>query len=141
MFSAGEDAGPAEPVIEGARLGDDLLHISAVAAATKRIVGLVIVGDVENGAQIEVESEDPQQPACDVAVFSDKIEIIAVSELLGVRGLVPDQLQPRNPAALLVDGDDRLDIGKIPQVIDEFPQLQRRLDVAAEKNKSSNEKG
>ena len=134
MFSAGEDTRAAKTVVECPRLGDDLRHIPAVAAPAQRVVSLVVVGDVEHRAEIEVEPEHPQQAASDVAVLPDQIQVIAIPQLLGVWRLVADELQPRDPPAFLVDCDDRLDVGNVAQIIDQLPQLRRFPDVSAEKN-------
>ena len=60
-----------------------------------------------------------------------------IAKLLRIRRLGPDQSQPRHPAAFLVDRDDRLDLAKVAQIIDQLPQLRRTLDIAAEKNESA----
>lgn len=54
-----------------------------------------------------------------------------------IRRLVPDQPEPRHSSTFLVDGDDRLDLAQIAEVIDQLPQLHRALNVAAEKNEAA----
>src|SRR5205085_12197286 len=72
--------------------------------------------------------------------------VVLVTQLLRIRRLVADQSQTRNAAAFLIDGDDRLSVAQIAQVIDQLSQLRRAFDIAAEKNKptglnSSKERG
>jgi hypothetical protein len=137
MFAATENPLPAQPFIERARQPYDLFHALAVAAAAERIIRVVIEGNVEDGTEIEVETEQAEEPAGDLAVAPDEGNVVAITELLRVRRLVPDQPQPGHAAAFLVDRDDWLDLAHIAQVIDQFPQLGRALDIAAKENESA----
>ena len=57
MFAATQDALPAHGIVKGARQPDDLFHALAVAAAPERIVRVIVEGNVEDWAEIEIESE------------------------------------------------------------------------------------
>src|SRR5215468_2708787 len=106
MFAAARDPLLSHRFVKCPSVSDDLLYGLAVATAAQRIVSIIIKGDVENGAQIQIESEKPQQTTGDIAVAPDQIDIIFISELLRVRRFVADQAQSRNATALLIDGDD-----------------------------------
>ena len=67
----------------------------------------------------------------------DQIDVAFVAQLLRVRRFISDQPQSRNAAAFLVNGDNRLDLTQITQIIDELPELRGSLDVAAEEDKRS----
>src|ERR1700731_371190 len=94
-------------VIEGPRLPHYLLDRLSVTATAQRIVGIIVERNVEHRAEIEIESENAQQPSGDVAVPVDKIDIALVAQLLRVRRFVSNQAQSRYAPALLIDGDDR----------------------------------
>ena len=64
----------------------------------------------------------------------DQIDITFIAQLLRVWWLVADETQSRNAAALLIDGDDWLDLTQVAQIVDQFAQLRRALDVASEEN-------
>ena len=64
MLAAGEDAGGLQSSIEGSGHLNDLVGSGAVAATTQRVVRLVVKGDIEHGAEIEVESKDAEQMTC-----------------------------------------------------------------------------
>ena len=68
---------------------------------------------------------------------TDEGEVAAVPELLGVRRFVADQLEARNAAAFLVDGDDRFRLTEIAKIVDELAELLGGLDVASEENESA----
>ena len=70
-------------------------------------------------------------------MLADEAEIIAITELLGVRRLVADELEAGNAAAFLIDRNDGLDVAKIAQIVDEFAQLGGGLDVPSEEDESS----
>jgi hypothetical protein len=63
--------------------------------------------------------------------------IAAVAQLIRIRRLVADEFKAGDATALLIDGDDRLDVTEFAKVIDELPQLRGSLDVAAKKNESA----
>ena len=126
---------PRSPSLNAPALRIDLRDVVPVAAPAQRIVRLIIERNIEHRAEIEIEAENAQQPAGDRAVAPDQLEIVLVAELLRVRRLVADQLQPRNAPAFLVDGDDRLDLAQIAQIIDQLPKLRGRPDIAAEEMK------
>lgn len=137
MFSAAQYPLPPHAIVERARQANHLLNVFSVAASAQRIVRVVIEGNVENRAEIEVESKQPEKPPRDIAVAMDQRSIATIAQLLGVRRLVPDQTEARNAAALLVDRDDRLGLAEIAQIVDQFPQLRRALDVPAKQNEAA----
>ena len=134
MFPAAPHTLRLQPVIERARIADDLRHIVAVAAPAQGVVRLVVEGNVQHRAEIEIEPEDAQQPPGGAPVPADQFHVAPVAELVRVRRLTPQQPQPRYAPALLVDGDDRLDLREIAQVVDELPQLRGRLDIPPEED-------
>jgi hypothetical protein len=68
---------------------------------------------------------------------TDKIDIVLVPQLLRIRRLIPDQTQSRDAATFLVDCDNRFDFAQAAQIIDQFAQLSRTLDVTREQNKAA----
>ena len=70
------------------------------------------------GTEIEIESEEPQQTAGDVAMLPNEFDVAFLAQLLRIRRFVPDQAQPRNPSAFLIDRDDRLDLAEVAQIVD-----------------------
>ncbi len=137
VLAAGEDAGRLESLVEDPCHGDDLIGRRAIAAAAEGVVGLIIEGNVEDRAEVEIETEDPQKLSCNLPMTGDELEISLVAELAGVGRLVAEKLETRNPSTLLVDGDDRLDIAEFPEAVGETTKLIGRLDIAAKENKSS----
>ena len=135
MFAAAEHAAGAQRTVELLRIGDHLGHIAPVAATAQGIVRLVIEGNVEHGAKIEIETEEAQDLRRDFAVAANERNIAFIAELLRVGRLFADQPQARDASAFLIDGDDRLDLRDITQIVDQLPQLFGLLDVASEKDK------
>jgi len=78
-------------VVKRSRVPDYLLDRFSITATTQGIVRVVIKGDVEHRAKIEVETKNSQQTPGDVAVPADKIDIVLVAQLLGVGRLVTDE--------------------------------------------------
>ena len=111
MLAAACDSALAQGGVEGAGIADGLRDVRSVAAAAQGIVRFVVEGDIEHGAEIEIETEEAQQPRGDGAVPLDQFDAAALPQLLRVGRLVADQAQAGHPAALLVDGDDGLDVG------------------------------
>src|SRR2546421_8069849 len=91
MFAATRDSLVAHRVVEHAGVANDLLDGFPITTTAQRIIGVVIEGDVEHRAEIEIESENAEQTSGDVAVPADKIDIVLVAQLLRVRRLAPDQ--------------------------------------------------
>src|SRR5207253_5493422 len=79
MFAATGDPLLAHRVVERSGIANDLLDGFAVAASAQRIIGVVVEGDVEHGAKIEVETKNTQQSSGDVAMPSDKIDVVLVA--------------------------------------------------------------
>src|ERR1700693_6284048 len=136
MFAAAPDPLVAHRVVKRSCIAHNLLDRFAVTTAAQRIVRVVVEGNIQHGTKIEIESENTQQATRDVAVSPNKIEIVLVAQLLRVRRFAADQSQTRNAAAFLIDGDDRLDLAEITQIIDQLSQLRSALAVAPEKNET-----
>src|SRR5437867_10183835 len=134
MFAATCDPLLAHCVVERAGVAHDLLDRFAVTATAQRIVGVVVERNVEHRTKVEIEPENAEQTARDVSMPPDKIDIVLVAQLLRVRRLAADQSQARHAPALLIDGNDRLDLAEIAQIVDQLSQLRRAFDVAPEKN-------
>src|SRR6185503_14605627 len=137
MFSATEDPLPPHSFVERARKANDLLDRPSVATPAQGIVRVVVERNVEHGTKVQVESEQPEKPPGNVAVPPDKRDIATIAQLLGIRRFVADQTQPRNPSALLIDRDDRLDVAQVAEIVDQLPELGRALDIASKKNETA----
>jgi hypothetical protein len=68
MFPATENPLLSHPVVKSGCQPHNLLDALSVAAAAKGVVRVVVEGNVEDRAEVEVESEKPEKPAGDVAV-------------------------------------------------------------------------
>ena len=68
---------------------------------------------------------------------TNEVEIAAVTELLGIRWLVADQLQAGNAATFLIDRDDRFRLAEIAKIVDELAELRGGLNVAPEENEAA----
>ena len=66
---------------------------------------------------------------------ANKRPVAFVAQLLRIRRFLADQPQARNASTFLIDGDDRLDLRDITQIVDQLSQLFGLLDVASEKDK------
>ena len=137
MLAAAHHSGGPQCLVEGSGFFNDLGDIAAVAAPAERVVGLVVKGNVQHGAEVQVESENAQDAAGDVSMTADQIQIPAVAELLGIGRLVADEFEAGHASTLLVDRDDRLHAAQIAEVVDELAELLGGLDVSAEEDESS----
>ena len=79
MFAATGDPLVAHRVVECAGVANDLVDGFAVAASAQRIVSVIIKGDVEHRAKIEVKAKNAQQPSGDIAVPADQLDIVLVA--------------------------------------------------------------
>jgi len=118
-------------------MGNGFRHIAAIATAAQRVVGLIVEGNVEHRAEVEIEPEQAQQAAGQAAVLHDQAAIAALAELLGIRRFMADQPEARYPATLLVDGDDGLGRTQVAQVVGELAQLPGGDDVAPEQDEAA----
>jgi hypothetical protein len=132
VFAATQDSGGAQGVVECGGFLVDLGGGAAIAAAAQGIVGFVIEGNVEHGAEVEIESENPEDATGEIAVELDEIEVAFVAELLGIWWLAAEKLEAGDAAAFLVDGDDGLGVAQVAKVIDEFAKLGGGCDIATE---------
>jgi hypothetical protein len=107
---------------------------SAVTAAAQGVVSFVIKGNVEDRAEIEVESENAQELSGDFTMSSDECNIVLISQLLGIGWFTSDQSQSGDASSFLIDRDDRLHFAQVAEIIDQFTKPGRTLDVTAEKN-------
>ena len=137
VFAAGEDPLVAQCVVEEAGIADDLCRGVPVAASAEGVIGLIVEGDVEDGAEVEVESEDPQEFAGDGSVLLDQGGVITVSELIGVWRFVADEFEARDASSFLIDGDDGGCAAEVFEIVDEFSQLGWRLDIASEEDEAA----
>src|ERR1700730_5180275 len=103
MFAAACDSLLAHRIVECAGISRDLLDRFPVTTAAQRIVRIVVKRNVEHRTKIEIESKNPKQSSGNVAVPTDKIDIVLVTQLLRVWRLAPDQSQSRQAPALLQD--------------------------------------
>jgi hypothetical protein len=132
VFAAAQHSGGAEGVVECGGFLVDFGGGAAIAAAPQGIVGFVVEGNVEHGAEVEIESENPEDASCEIAVALDEIEVAFVAKLLGVWRLAAEELEAGDAAAFLVDGDDGLGVAEVAKVIDELAELDGGFDIATE---------
>lgn len=137
MFSATENAARAERIIKRSGEVDDLRDVLAVTAAPKRIIRVVVERDVENGTEVEIEPEYAEDLRGDLAVELNERAVALVAKLLRVRGFAADEFESGNSAAFLIDRDDRFDFRQVAQIVDEFAELSRAMDVPTEENKGA----
>ncbi len=123
--------------IERAGEFNHLFHRSPITSAAKRIVRILLERNVQDRAEVEVKSEQTQQFSSDPTMFPNEGRITFFSELPGVWRLVSDEFEARDPATLLVDGDDRLDPRQISQVLDKLSKLRRGVNVTPKENITS----
>src|ERR1044071_4519026 len=109
MFTATSYPLPSQRAIERTGVANDLFGCFPVTTPAQRIVCLVIERNVQNWAQIQIETEKPEQPSCDLAMTTDEIYIIPVAELLSIRRFATDQSKARNAASFLINSNDGLD--------------------------------
>ena len=93
VLSTGEDSRGAERGIKDPRLLDDLVGGCSVTASTKGVVGFLVEGDIEDGAEVEVETENPQELSGQFAMAGDEFRVPLVSELAGIWRLVAEEFQ------------------------------------------------
>src|SRR4030095_12096876 len=110
MFAAACDPLPPQRHVESAGIANDLLDCFPVAAASQRIFSIVIERNVQDRAQIQIETEEAKQSSRDVPMTFDKFQVILVAQLLRIRRLATDQSEPRNAAPFLINGNNRLDL-------------------------------
>lgn len=134
VFGAGKDAFAPHRAIEHPRIRHHFLRITSVAAALERIVGRVVIGDVEHGAEIQIETEEPENLSREFAVRFDELGVSFVTKGLRIRRLFTDEAQAGNTPPFLVNGDEGLDLRDVSEVIDQLSQLLGRLDIPTKKN-------
>ena len=137
VFSAGEDAGSAQRRVEDAGILHDLLGGRSIAPAPERIVRLFVEGDVEDGAEIEIETENPQELSGQFAVAGDEFRITLLAELSCVRRFVAKELEAGDTPPFLIDRDDWLDVAEFTESVCQSTQLDRGADVPAEEYEST----
>jgi len=109
MLAATQHPGRPQRGVKVLGVRDDLGRRAPVTAPAQGIVSFVIEGDVQHRAKIEIEAEKLEQPSGDVAMTADESRITLIAELTRVRRLIANKFQSRNPASLLIDGDDGFD--------------------------------
>ena len=134
MLAAAGDPLPAHGIIKRCGVAHHLLDSFPVAPAVQRILGVIVEGNVEHWAKIEIEPEKPEQASGDVTMSPDQIEIVLIAQLLRVWWFVSDAPQSRNAPAFLIDRNDRLDVAQIAQIVDELSELRRTPEIASEEN-------
>ena len=134
MFSAARDPFLAQGIVECARQSHHLLDRFAVAATAQGVVRFIVEGNVEHRTEIEIETEEPEQASGDLAVAPNECEVVLVAQLLRVWRFVANQTQARDAATFLINRHNRLDFAQVTQVVDQFFELDRTGDVAAEED-------
>ena len=112
VLSTGEDSRGAESGIKDSRLLDDLVGSRSVTASTKGVVGFLVEGDIKDGAEVEVETENPKELSGQFAMAGDEFGIALVAELAGIRRLVAEEFQSGDAASFLVDRNDRFNVAE-----------------------------
>jgi len=137
VLSTGEDSRGAERGIKDPSLFDDLVGGRSVTASTKGVVGFLVEGDVEDGAEVEVETENPKELSGQFAMAGDELRIALVAELAGIRRLVAEEFQSGDAASFLVDRDDRFNVAEFPEAVGECSELGGGLNVSSKEDESS----
>src|SRR5262245_6736754 len=109
MLAATQHPGRPQRGVKMLGVRDDLCRRASVTAPAQGIVGFVIEGDVQHRAEIEIEAEKLEQPSRDVAMPADESRITLIAKLTSVGRFIANKFQSRNPAALLIDGNDGFD--------------------------------
>jgi hypothetical protein len=94
VFSAGENPFGSESIVKEASVLYDLSGRISVATASQRVVSFVVERDVEDWAEVEVESEDAQKFAGDCAVTPNEFGIVSVSKLVCVGRFITNEFEP-----------------------------------------------
>src|SRR5436190_3439538 len=123
MFAAAGDPLPAHGLIKRTGIAHNLFDVFSVTPAVQRVFRVIIEGNVEHRAKIEIEPEKTQQTSGDIAVAPDYIDVVFIAQLLRVRRFVSYAPQSRDASAFLIDCDDRLDLTQIAQIVDELSEL------------------
>jgi hypothetical protein len=100
-----------------------LLGVFAPASAFEGVVCGVVVGDVEDRAEVEVEAEEAEDLAGEFAVLFDEVGVAFVAKGLGIGRFLADESEAGDATAFLVDGDEGFDVGQVAEVVDEFAEL------------------
>jgi hypothetical protein len=137
VLSTGEDSRGVESGIKDPCLFDDLVGGCSITATTKGVVGLLVEGDVEDGAEIEIETENPKELSGQFAMAGDEFRIALVAELAGIRRLVAEEFQSGDAASFLVDRDDRFNVAEFPEAVGKCTELGGGLDVSSKEDESS----
>lgn len=137
VLGAGEDALGAHGTVEDAGVVDDLLSVFAPATAFEGIVGSVVVGDVEDGAEVEIKAEVAEQLAGEFAVLFDELRVTFIPKGLGIGGLLADETEAGDATTFLVDSDERLNVREIAQVVDKFAELLWGDDVSSKEDEAT----
>lgn len=127
----------AHGTIEHAGVVDDLLRVFSPAASFQRVVGGVVVGDIEDGAEVEVETEEAEDLAGEFPVLFDKVGVALVTQRLGVWRFLANETEAGNAATFLVNGDEGFDFRQVTKVVNEFTELFRRNDVPTEEDEAA----
>jgi hypothetical protein len=137
MLTAGEDACGLQGAVEDTRHLNDLICGSAVAATAQGIIRLIVKGNVEYWAEVEIESEESQQFSGEFTMSGDEREIPPVTKLAGIRRLIAEKLQSGNAPPFLINRDDRLNLADCTELIGKVAKLGGGLDISSKKNESS----
>ncbi len=93
MFAATEDAAAAQGAVELSGQGDDLVRGFAVTTSPQRVVRLVVEGNVQHRAEVEIEAEESQEFRGQFTVTTDQLRVPAVAQLLRVGRFLADEPQ------------------------------------------------
>ncbi len=78
-----------------------------------------------------------EQLAGEFAVLFDELRVTFIPKGLGIGGLLADETESGDAAAFLIDGDERLNVGEVAQVVDEFAELLWGDDVSAKEDEAT----
>jgi hypothetical protein len=137
VFAAGEDSLFSHGDGECPGELSDLFGGFAEGPVFQRVVSFVVKGDIENGAEIEIESKESEEFAGEFTMALKEGFVTLVSELFDARGFGADLLQTGDTTPFLIDRDDRFELAKRAEVVDEISKLLGGFDIASEENKSS----
>ena len=136
MLGAGGDAAFAHPAVPLAGVVDDFLRVAAPAAAAEGILEARVVVEVEHRGEVQVEAEQAELVAGENAAAGGKQRVVLGGEGVGRGQGRGDFLGAGDPAAFLVDREDRLVECELAQFVGQPSRLLRRDDVPAEEDEA-----
>src|SRR5436305_13893866 len=96
MFAAACDPLSSQRAIERTSVANDLFDCFPVTPAAQGIVCVVIERNVQDGAQVYIETEEAEQSPRDVSMKQHEIYDTLIAELMRIRRFIASQSNTRN---------------------------------------------